>query len=223
VSVSEYDQCDDSQLCRELCGVKDGIAFHDIYQGDPESRIVVESSHFALVVDISPLTLGHTLLVPKAHYISFGCIPTFRYEELDSFRAECVDLVTGAFGVPAILEHGSSTTMRSSPCISHAHWHLVPNGQDACRIFDADGLAGRPVGSWKALKRLGDNDLPYIYYSYAGNDLVYLESLSKRHQYLRVVMAEIFGIPEPEWDWALTLRLEPLRETVKALTRGRVV
>src|SRR5262249_56211835 len=103
-----------------------------------------------------------------------------------------------------------------------AHWHLVPNGQAACRIFDADGLAGRPIRSWKALKRLGDNDLPYIYYSYEDNDLVYVESLSKRHQYLRVVMAEIFGVPEPEWDWALTLRLESLRETVKPLTKRPV-
>jgi hypothetical protein len=53
MDVPGHGQCDDSQLCRELRGVKDGIAFYDIYKGDPESRIIAESSHFALVVDIS--------------------------------------------------------------------------------------------------------------------------------------------------------------------------
>jgi diadenosine tetraphosphate (Ap4A) HIT family hydrolase len=221
VSGSESAQCDGSQLCKELAGVRCGITFHELYQGDPESRVIRETSNFALVADISPLTHGHTLLVPKAHYISFARVPKELQEELESFRSCCTELVAGTFGTPTILEHGSSTIMRDSPCISHAHWHFVPNGQDVTRIFDADGLRYVSIPSWRQLSGLAKDDRPYIFYSFGADNRVYVNNLSKRHQYLRIVVAEVLGIPEPEWDWALTLHPERLRATVKALTKDR--
>ncbi len=215
-------ECDDSQLCKELRGVRDGIAFHEIYRGNPDTRVIRASASFALVADISPLAPGHTLLVPKAHYFSFGKVPESLYPELESFRLECITLITDVFGAPAVLEHGASSTMRSSPCISHAHWHLIPNAQDATRVFEADGLVCQKIPSWTHLRQLGKADHPYIYYGFGADNRVYAENLSKRHQYLRVVVAEIFGIPEPEWDWALTLHPERLRDTVESLAKDRV-
>jgi hypothetical protein len=65
-------------------------------------------------------------------------------------------------------------------------------------------------------------DRPYFYYNFGSEHRIYSTNLSMRHQYLRIVMAEILGVPEPEWDWALSLRPELLRATVQELRGVRV-
>jgi diadenosine tetraphosphate (Ap4A) HIT family hydrolase len=210
-------QCDDSQLCAELNGETEGVAFHALYQGDPESRIVTQSDNFALVADIAPLGIGHTLLVPRNHYINFGVIPEELAGELDGFRERCLSLVSSRYGPATVLEHGSSSNMRSSACISHAHWHLIPSLKPPVQIFERDGLRGFNVCTWQELRGFAKLDRPYVYYNFGSEHRIYSINLSKRHQYLRIVMAEILGVPEPEWDWALSLRPELLRATVQEL------
>ena len=212
--------CDDSQLCAELSGETEGIAFHALYHGDPPSRTVAECDNFALVVDIAPLSLGHTLLVPRDHYINFGTIPSKIRDELDSFREACVALISERYGTPTVLEHGSSSAMRGSACISHAHWHLIPGIESSVQIFERDGLCGESINSWQDLCAVAELDRPYIYYNFGATHHVYSANLSKRHQYIRMVIAEVLGIAEPEWDWALSRNPEFLRATVKELAHG---
>jgi diadenosine tetraphosphate (Ap4A) HIT family hydrolase len=214
--------CDDSQLCAELSGETEGVAFHALYQGDPPSRTIAECDNFALVVDIAPLSVGHTLLVPKDHYINFGTIPSKIRDELDSFREACVALISERYGIPTILEHGSSSAMRGSACISHAHWHLIPGIESSVRIFERDGLRGKSIDSWQDLRAVAELDRPYIYYNFGSSHRVYSANLSKRHQYIRMVIAEVLGIAEPEWDWALSRHPEFLRTTIKQLEDGTV-
>jgi diadenosine tetraphosphate (Ap4A) HIT family hydrolase len=209
--------CDDSQLCAELAGEQVGVAFYDIYHGDPDSRVILESSNFALIADISPLVEGHTMLVPKMHYISFGRVPPKLWSELQVFSGKCIDLISTKYSVPTVLEHGSSQSMRSSPCISHAHWHIVPGAEHVVQVFEADGLRGQRVLSWTELHAFSEKDYSYIYYRFQSDQIAYVEQLSKRHQYLRIAMAEVFSIPEPEWDWALSLRPDLLRRTIRNL------
>src|SRR5260370_24953459 len=153
-------QCDDSQLCAELCGETEGIAFHALYQGNPESRVVTQTDNFALVADIAPLAHGHTLLVPKDHYINFGTVPFALHGELDTFPEHCITLIAARYGQPTVLEHGSSSDMRSAACISHAHWHLTPGTESAVQIFERDGLRGKDVGSRHALSTTAATDRP---------------------------------------------------------------
>lgn len=215
-------QCDDSQLCAELNGETEGIAFHALYQGHPESRIVTRGDNFALVADISPLGIGHTLLVPRNHYINFGTIPEELADELDRFRGHCLSLISDHYGPATVLEHGSSSNMRRSACISHAHWHLIPGLKSPIQIFERDGLRGFDVCTWRELGGFAELDRPYFYYNFGSEHRIYSTNLSMPHQYLRIVMAEILGIPEPEWDWALSLRPELLRATVQELRGVRV-
>jgi diadenosine tetraphosphate (Ap4A) HIT family hydrolase len=213
-------QCDDSQLCAELNGETEDIAFHALYQGSPESRIISQSDNFALIADIAPLCVGHTLLVPRNHYINFGIIPEELAGELDSFREHCLSLISDHYGPATVLEHGSSSNMRRAACISHAHWHLIPDLKSPVQIFERDGLRGFDVHTWRELGNFAELDRPYIYFNIDSEHRIYCTNLSKRHQYLRIVMAEILGVPEPEWDWALSLRPELLRATVRELQGG---
>jgi diadenosine tetraphosphate (Ap4A) HIT family hydrolase len=148
-------QCDDSQLCIELTGETESLAFHSIYQGQPRSRIVAESNSFALIVDIAPLSHGHTLLVPRDHYINFGLIPDELRDELDKFREHCLSLISSRYGPVTVLEHGSSSDMRVSACVSHAHWHLISLPESPVQIFERDGLTGTNVTSSRAGMGLG--------------------------------------------------------------------
>jgi diadenosine tetraphosphate (Ap4A) HIT family hydrolase len=217
MSVEPQATCDDSQLCSELVGQQGRTAFQELYRGNPESRVILESSNFALVADIAPLALGHSLLVPKRHYISFGQLPLSFDKELESFRGDCIGLITSTYGPPTILEHGSCSSMINSPCIAHAHWQIIPNCQSALSILNADGLTGRDICSWRSLRDPGGEDLPYLYYNFGDLHRLYVDKLSKRHQYIRIVLAEVLGIPEPEWDWGLGLHPELLRQTVRDL------
>lgn len=213
---NEFHTCDDSRICDELKGRRDEIPYFEVYGHDQPSRVIAESPRFALIADISPLTPGHTLLVPKDHFISFGSIPTNAWDELEAFRDNCVRLIEKHYGIPTILEHGSSSSMRSSPCVSHAHWHLVPGCQEAYKIFESDGLTGEDIESWKNLSTLAEADSAYIYYHFGSLHRAYSENLSKRHQYMRIVIAELLGIAEPEWDWAF-LKPANLRATISDL------
>jgi diadenosine tetraphosphate (Ap4A) HIT family hydrolase len=211
--------CDDSQLCQELAGQRDGTAFQEIFAGDPDSRVILESPNFALIADIAPLALGHTLLVPKRHYISFGQVPAYLHQELGRFRQECIDRITETYEEPTILEHGSCSSMINSPCIAHAHWQIIPGCKSAVEVFENDSLTGHDIDGWQDLKDPGDKDSPYLYYNHGSMHRLYVDKLSKRHQYIRIVLAEVLGIREPEWDWGLSLHPELLRKTVRELRK----
>lgn len=211
--------CDDSRICDEIEGVVEGIAFYDVYEGNPPTRILAETKSFLLLCDISPIVVGHCLLVPRRHLLSFGHVAQEFESELEEFRDSCESLISESFGPVVTLEHGSSSTMSPSACVTHAHLHLVPNASGVHDVFELDRLQGRAISSWRELSEPAVGDRPYVYFRdpAAGIELLYEQNLSKRHQYLRIAMSEVFGIPEPEWDWAVNIRRDLLRETVERL------
>jgi diadenosine tetraphosphate (Ap4A) HIT family hydrolase len=216
-------QCDDSRLCAELGGEVEEIAFHELCRGDPPTRILHESDHFAVLLDLAPLVEGHLLVVPKWHAISFGQVPPELWSELEALLSRTLDITRRFYGPALVLEHGSSTTLTFSACVSHAHWHVVPVDVDLLPTFAEDGLKGDPLNSLRDLVHLGASDSSYILYfrPLTGDQWVFVSGLSKRHQYLRVVIAEQIGIPDPEWDWGHTQRLDLLRSAYLRLSRAR--
>lgn len=211
-------KCDDSQLCLELelDGQPREVAFHKVYRGDPPSRVIRASRNFALIADIAPLVEGHVLLVPREHFLSIGHLPVDLQTEFDEFRAECIALVAKHYRTPTVLEHGSTLGSVSS-CISHAHWHLIPGVGGILELIAADGLESMEIASWRALRTISDSCRPYIYVFQSSRQMVYTDVSSIPRQYLRMKSAEILGIPDPEWDWGLSLHPELLRSTVKVL------
>jgi diadenosine tetraphosphate (Ap4A) HIT family hydrolase len=211
--------CDDSRLCAELAGETAGIAFHDLYGGDPPSRQLYNTDHFTVLIDLAPLVEGHLLIVPKWHALSFGQVPPHMWGELLDLRTLVTERVTEIYGRPTILEHGSSSSITFSACVSHAHWHVIPVAVDLVPTFTADGLRGRLIDDVTEIVRLGAADISYILYdTMTPKGLwIYESGLSKRHQYLRAAIAEQIGIPEPEWDWSIIQRRDLLRATYVAL------
>ncbi len=210
-------QCVDSEFCEEIAGAPD-TTFSEIYEGDPPSRVIWETSRFRLIADMSPLCAGHLLLLPVEHYLSFAEFIDVRHGELTAVFSVMGSLYRSTFGPLTVLEHGSSAAMRTRACISHAHWHILPvDGHRVDSLITEDGLPGVSLTGIKDLATLRGE--PYFLCAHEGVHTVYDGNSPMRSQYLRSVVGRLLGIPDPLWDYALVVRRELLRETM-TLTRS---
>ncbi|WP_330173973.1 HIT family protein [Streptomyces sp. NBC_01498] len=205
-------QCAESDFCDEIIGAQD-TTFSSVYRGDPPSRVLLDTERFRLIVDMSPLCAGHLLLIPVDHYLSFAELMSEHGAELATILAEVSDRYRHTFGRLTILEHGSSSAMRSGACISHAHLHLLPvDAHDVISLIRTDGLASTALTDLRELTAFGGE--PYFLCGHEGEYHIFDGSRPIRSQYLRSVVGRLLGIPDPLWDYALVVRQELLRETM---------
>jgi len=76
-------------------------------------------------LDIRPLTIGHTLIIPKAHYADIFCIPEELLTQVH-IAAKKISLpvkeATQANGISIIQQNGKA----AGQDIFHLHVHVVP-------------------------------------------------------------------------------------------------
>lgn len=76
-------------------------------------------------LDIRPLTMGHTLIIPKAHYVDIFDIPTKSLSEVYAVTKQvslAVKKATSADGISIIQQNGKA----AGQDIFHFHVHIVP-------------------------------------------------------------------------------------------------
>jgi diadenosine tetraphosphate (Ap4A) HIT family hydrolase len=216
VNEESANACGD--FCQELCGVGQ-TSFSRTYGGYPATRIIGRTANLTLLADLSPLCVGHLLLVSDYHYLSFAEVVRDHYREVADTAVALLAVYAETFGEPTVLEHGSAVDAVGSACITHAHWHILPvDGARVAAQMTADGLDALDLGDLEDLAALADLQLPYFYVAHGGYRQVYGIGRSMRSQYLRSVVGAILGIPDPEWDWALVVRHQDLRLTMEATT-----
>src|SRR5260370_15051750 len=140
------------------------------------------------MADLSPLCVGHLLLVSKHHYYSFAEVCQNYMAEVVEVTDKVLRLYSSTFGEPVVLEHGSTAKIGGSACISHAHWHILPINVN--RIFDimaGDGLTYTDLSSLGDLAELADRQVPYFYVANKEYRRVYGVDQRMRQQYLRSV------------------------------------
>jgi diadenosine tetraphosphate (Ap4A) HIT family hydrolase len=213
--VTQQAACEGSDLCDELRGAE-VTSFSTTYKGNPTSRKIYSSEHLHLIADLSPLVTGHMLLIPVDHVLNFGHVITDSREELEALLSQILPLYRKAFGRIAIVEHGSSSATNSSACITHAHWHLLPvNGAEMMRLIEGDGREPILFEDLQYLAELAARDLSYLYCFDDRIHKVYAVGEALPRQYPRSVAGRILGIEDPLWDWAITVRKELLRDTIR--------
>lgn len=208
--------CDGDELCDEF-RPGGGASFAAVYRGDPPSRTIVSMSGLRLVADLSPLVVGHLLLLPERHHLSFGHLDAGLIGQVRDVVGWLRPRYVATFGQMAIMEHGSSTTTPSG-CITHAHWHVLPvNGSRLAEMIVGDGLSAIRLPDFTALQRFAESDRPYFYCADGDTTHVAFDAQRRiRPQYLRSVAGALLGIAEPEWDWSLVVRKHLLRATMTA-------
>jgi diadenosine tetraphosphate (Ap4A) HIT family hydrolase len=164
---------------------------------------------------MSPLTVGHLLLLPRVHYFCFSALLRTHLDELTGLLDMLRPLYAATFGELLVLEHGSAQDSTFNACVTHAHWHFVPvDGTKVDALMQRDAL---PRVELTDLADLGGpqwQGRPYYYTAYAGEHHVYEPWPGGKRQYLRSLIGQVLSISDPEWDYAVVVRKELLRETM---------
>lgn len=208
-------QCTGADFCEEISGESD-TSFTRFYEGDPPSRRIHSTENFELLVDMSPLTVGHLLLLPKKHHLSFAQVLTAHPGEAEHLIDRVVALYAETFGEPLVMEHGSSTGQENHACITHAHLHFLPvDGHAVDALMVGDGLLYEDLASISDLARPPWSDCAYFLRLYQDTCRVYHPTAAQRRQYLRSIVGKTLSIEDPEWDYAVVMRKEDLRSTMR--------
>ncbi len=99
--------------------------FCKIVAKEAASSLIYEDESVMAFLDIRPLTMGHTLVIPKDHYVDIFDIPQ---KELASVHlaakqlAFAVKKATDADGISIIQQNGKA----AGQDIFHLHVHVVP-------------------------------------------------------------------------------------------------
>jgi histidine triad (HIT) family protein len=106
--------------------------FCEIAAGKIEAKIIFEDAISIAFLDHRPLFVGHTLLIPKAHYATLTDLPADLVGPLFLTAQHLTTAVESAMGA-----EGSFVAMNNvvSQSVPHLHIHIVPRKK-------GDGLRG---------------------------------------------------------------------------------
>ncbi len=99
--------------------------------------IIYENENTLAFLDIRPLTLGHTLVIPKAHYVDIFDVSEYELcgvHKISKLISPAIKKATNADGISIIQQNGKA----AGQDIFHLHIHVVPRfeGQKMPRFSD---------------------------------------------------------------------------------------
>ena len=99
--------------------------FCRIVAGEIPCFKIFEDQDFLSFLDVGPVAVGHTLIIPKAHYKNVFDIPSDLLAALGSRLPVLARAVVAAVDAPAchILLNNGSEAMQS---VFHLHYHIIP-------------------------------------------------------------------------------------------------
>jgi histidine triad (HIT) family protein len=114
--------------------------FCKIVRADIPSYKVYEDDYTLAFLDIAPISKGHTLVIPKKHYVNFEDIPEEELSAVIKTVKKVGRMLKENFGVP-----GYNMQVNNDPVagqiIPHIHFHLIPREE-------GDGLELWPQGGY---------------------------------------------------------------------------
>ena len=109
--------------------------FCKIVKREIKADIVEESNSFIAMLDVNPLSSGHTLIIPKQHWVTMLDIPNKYGNEL----LELIKKVSGKL-MEEKKGNGFNILMNNLSCagqkVMHAHLHIIPRNEgDGLKSF----------------------------------------------------------------------------------------
>lgn len=99
--------------------------FCKIAAGDIPSKTIYEDQEFRVILDISPATRGHALILPKEHYANLYELPeemAAKVMKLAKKLAAHMTEVLGCDGFNIMQNNGEA----AGQTVFHFHMHLIP-------------------------------------------------------------------------------------------------
>jgi histidine triad (HIT) family protein len=111
--------------------------FCKIVQKQAPASVIYEDEATLVFLDIRPLTMGHTLVIPKAHWVDIFDIPANLLSQIYKVAQQispAIKKATSADGISIIQQNGKA----AGQDIFHLHVHVVPRfeGQKLPRFSD---------------------------------------------------------------------------------------
>ena len=115
--------------------MKEECVFCKIAKGELKADKIKESNNFFAIRDINPKSKGHTLIIPKKHFVTLLDMNNNLGEELIKFmKASASELLEQKYG------EGFNVIMNNLECagqiVKHAHFHIIPRKEgDGLRMI----------------------------------------------------------------------------------------
>jgi len=116
--------------------VSESCVFCRIAKGEVPCAKIYEDDEILAFLDISPISSGHTLVIPKGHYETLLDTPDALASKLMSALSrvgKAVMTATEADGFNCLQNNFAA----SGQMVFHSHWHIIPR-------FEGDGLKQWP-------------------------------------------------------------------------------
>lgn len=115
--------------------MKSDCIFCKIARGDISAKKVHESNLFFAIRDAHPVVKGHTLVIPKKHFVTTLDIPNKHGEELlKVIKSVASDLLDEKLGDGFNIVQNNLEV--AGQVVMHAHYHIVPrNEKDGLKIL----------------------------------------------------------------------------------------
>jgi histidine triad (HIT) family protein len=119
--------------------------FCQIVTKQAPASIIYEDQAVIAFLDIRPLNLGHTQVIPKAHYVDIFEIPSEMLSHVHAVAkriSPAVKIATNSDGISIIQQNGKA----AGQDIFHLHVHIVPRfeGQKLPRFSELQ-MVERPI------------------------------------------------------------------------------
>ena len=109
----------------------DKCVFCGIEKAVQKDRILFETNEWVAIYDGYPVSLGHTLLIPKEHYETYFDLPDRLKDSLE-FRLEQVKKLLDEKFHPDGYNVGFNCGEAAGQTVMHCHIHIIPRYKGDC-------------------------------------------------------------------------------------------
>jgi histidine triad (HIT) family protein len=115
--------------------------FCRIAAGEATAERILETQGVLAFLDIAPVNYGHTLVIPKAHYLNLLELPDALWTEMGQVCRRVAQTLRGTLSAQGF-NIGMNNFEAAGQAVFHAHLHVIPR-------YHTDGLQLFPQESYK--------------------------------------------------------------------------
>lgn len=164
-----------------------------------EDTILFENENIYVQVDISPLCLGHILIITNDHYLNFFETSNEIKKDVIKIKDKIKEIYKQVYNADVLFfEHGSAQSGYAGASINHAHLHCIPYKFD---ISDSlYNLLGEPIECDILSSYDFNNEFSYIYLESEQNGNLIYKVNKLPSQFLRRLLSVNYGNNEYLWQ-----------------------
>ena len=182
-------------------------------------RILVENDEFVIIPSVSPLKMGHIMIVPRKHITSIVQLSVASVLKFEEFKKEIVLRITRKLGPVFCWEHGVGKNKNGGCGITHAHFHILPLIDEHATQIDSTLSQMFPhvmvADSMKVFHDRSDSSCSYLYWEINSMSPRIVTSEGIKSQLMRELICKVENLDN--WNWKEYNNWQDFRETVQSL------